>query len=69
VDEELDHGPIVSQEPVAILDGDDWDALEARIHEVEHRLLPAAVRALVDGRLLVEGRRVRVLPDVPAERP
>jgi len=69
VDEELDHGPIVSQEPVAILDGDDWDALEARIHEIEHRLLPAAVRALVDGRLLVEGRRVRVLPDVPAERP
>jgi phosphoribosylglycinamide formyltransferase-1 len=69
VDEELDHGPIVSQEPVAIPDGDDWDALEARIHEVEHRLLPAAVRALVDGRLLVDGRRVRVLEtDAPAER-
>ena len=66
VDEELDHGPIVSQEPVAILEDDDWDALEARIHEVEHRLLPAAVRALVEGRLVVEGRRIRVLEDVPA---
>jgi phosphoribosylglycinamide formyltransferase-1 len=68
VDEELDHGPIVAQEPVAILDGDDWDALEARIHEIEHRLLPAAVRALVEGRLLVDGRRVRVLEGVAVER-
>ena len=61
VDEELDHGPIVSQEAVPILEDDDWDALEMRIHEVEHRLLPAAVRALVEGRIAVEGRRVRVV--------
>jgi phosphoribosylglycinamide formyltransferase 1 len=66
VDEELDHGPIVSQEAVAIRDDDDWDALEARIHEVEHRLLPAAVRALVEGRLVVDGRHVRILEDAPA---
>jgi phosphoribosylglycinamide formyltransferase-1 len=59
VDEEVDHGPIVSQEAVTIHDGDDWDSLEARIHDAEHRLLPAAVRALVEGRLKVEGRRVR----------
>ena len=37
---------------------DDWDALEERIHEVEHRLLPAAVRALGEGRVVVEGRTV-----------
>jgi phosphoribosylglycinamide formyltransferase-1 len=61
VDEQVDHGPIVLQEAVAIHDDDDWDSLEARIHEVEHRLLPAAVRALVEGRLKVEGRRVHVL--------
>jgi phosphoribosylglycinamide formyltransferase 1 len=60
VDEELDHGPIVSQEAVEILDDDDWGSLEMRIHEVEHRLLPAAVRALVEGRLDLDGRRVRV---------
>ncbi len=60
VDEEVDHGPIVSQEAIAVLDGDDWDALETRVHEVEHRLLPAAVRALMDGRLDVQGRRVVV---------
>ncbi|HEV8563448.1 MAG TPA: phosphoribosylglycinamide formyltransferase [Actinomycetota bacterium] len=63
VDEQVDHGPIVFQEAVAIRDDDDWDSLEARIHEVEHRLLPAAVRALVEGRLKVEGRRVHVLGD------
>jgi phosphoribosylglycinamide formyltransferase-1 len=60
VDEEVDHGPIVFQEAIEVREDDDWDALEARVHEVEHRLLPAAVRALLDGRLRVEGRRVRV---------
>jgi len=64
VDEQVDHGPIVFQEAVAIHDADDWDSLEARIHEVEHRLLPSAVRALVEGRLKVEGRRVHVLGGV-----
>ena len=61
VDEALDHGPVVFQEAVTVEDDDDWDALEARIHEAEHRLLRAAVRALVEGRLSLDGRRVRVL--------
>jgi phosphoribosylglycinamide formyltransferase-1 len=60
VDEEVDHGPIVAQEAIAVHDGDDRQSLEARVHEVEHRLLPAAVRALMEGRLDVEGRRVIV---------
>jgi phosphoribosylglycinamide formyltransferase 1 len=60
VDEEVDHGPIVFQEAVAIREDDDWDSLEARIHEVEHRLLPRAVRAVAEGRVRAEGRRVTV---------
>jgi phosphoribosylglycinamide formyltransferase 1 len=68
VDEEVDHGPIVFQEAIAIRDDDVWDTLEPRVHEIEHRLLPAAVRALVEGRLKVEGRRVHVLDDVRSER-
>jgi phosphoribosylglycinamide formyltransferase-1 len=60
VDEGIDSGPIVLQEALAIRDDDDWDALEPRIHEVEHRLLPRAVRALLEGRLVVEGRQVRI---------
>jgi phosphoribosylglycinamide formyltransferase-1 len=66
VDDEVDHGPIVFQEALPVLPGDDWDALEARVHEVEHRLLPAAVRALAEGRLVVDGRRVRVLEESSA---
>ena len=61
VDEEVDHGPIVSQQAVEVRDDDDWDSLESRIHQAEHRLFPAAVRALVEGRLKVEGRVVHVL--------
>jgi folate-dependent phosphoribosylglycinamide formyltransferase PurN len=40
-----------------VRDDDDWDSLEARIHEVEHRLLPRAVGALIAGTLRREGRR------------
>ena len=60
VDEEVDHGPVVAQEAVDVRDDDDRESLEARVHEVEHRLLPEAVRALLEGRLEVDGRRVRV---------
>jgi phosphoribosylglycinamide formyltransferase 1 len=63
VDDEVDHGPIVAQEPVAVRTDDDWDTLESRIHGAEHRLLPAAVRALVEGRIKVEGRVVHVLEE------
>lgn len=60
VDEGVDTGPIVSQEVVEILPGDDRDSLEARIHAAEHRQLPVAVRALIDDRIQVDGRLVRV---------
>jgi phosphoribosylglycinamide formyltransferase-1 len=60
VDEGVDSGPIVLQETVVVRDDDDWDSLESRIHEVEHRLLPRAVRALLEDRLVVEGRQVRI---------
>jgi len=45
VDEGTDTGPIVLQEAVEVRPDDDWDSLEPRIHDVEHRLLPRAVRA------------------------
>jgi phosphoribosylglycinamide formyltransferase-1 len=63
VDEKIDHGPIVGQEAVPVLADDNWDSLEERIHAAEHRLLPAAVRALVEGRLKVEGRVVHVVEE------
>ena len=63
VDEEVDHGPIVSQEAVIVLDDDDEATLHARIQEVEHRIYPAAVRALLEGRLRLDGRRVVIDAD------
>ena len=58
VDEHVDHGPIVAQRPVPIRADDDAGSLHARIQEEEHRIFPRAVHALVQGRLVVEGRRV-----------
>jgi phosphoribosylglycinamide formyltransferase-1 len=66
VDEEVDHGPIVLQEAIEVRDDDVWDTLEPRVHAVEHRLLPAAVRALLEDRLVVEGRKVRIVEREPS---
>ncbi len=59
VDATLDGGPIVAQEAVPVLPGDTEDSLLKRIHPVEHRLLPAAVAALLAGALRIGdvGRR------------
>jgi phosphoribosylglycinamide formyltransferase-1 len=62
VDTGVDTGPIVLQEAIAI-GSDDWDSLEARVHEVEHRLLPRAVRALLEGRLVIHDRVVEIRED------
>ena len=58
VTEDLDLGPIVAQEAVAVLEGDTEETLAARILEAEHRIYPRAVRAMLEGRLSVSGRRV-----------
>lgn len=58
VDEQVDHGPIIAQQPVEVLPGDDVASLHARIQLVEHELYPACVNALAQGRLTIEGRTV-----------
>jgi phosphoribosylglycinamide formyltransferase-1 len=55
-----DSGPIIAQAAVPVLEGDDAEALRLRILAEEHHLLPAAVRALAEGRLTIEGHRVRI---------
>jgi formyltetrahydrofolate-dependent phosphoribosylglycinamide formyltransferase len=59
VDEEVDHGPIIAQEAVAVGPDDDETALQARIQQVEHRLFPQVVDALARGAITVDGRIVR----------
>jgi len=63
VDTGVDTGPILLQEALAIGEGEARESLEARIHEVEHRLLPRAVRLVAAGRTRVEGRRARILEE------
>jgi phosphoribosylglycinamide formyltransferase 1 len=48
VDEGIDTGPVLRQEVVPVLPGDTSASLHARIRDVEHRLLPAVVRELVE---------------------
>jgi phosphoribosylglycinamide formyltransferase 1 len=59
VDEQVDHGPIIAQEAVAVQPDDDETTLHERIKAVEHRLLPAGVRALCHDELELVGRHVR----------
>ncbi|MGY0196050.1 phosphoribosylglycinamide formyltransferase [Leptothrix sp. BB-4] len=56
---ELDHGPIVAQAVVPVLDGDDAPTLASRVLVQEHRLYPMAVRWFVLGELALDGLRVR----------
>jgi len=59
-DNEYDHGPIVLQRPVPVRDDDTPDTLAARVFEQECEAYPEAIRLFAEGRLHVEGRRVRV---------
>ena len=70
VDEEYDHGAIVAQWPVPVLEGDDADSLAARILTVEHRLLPDVVRAFASGDVVTDqaGRPEWKRPLYAAER-
>jgi phosphoribosylglycinamide formyltransferase-1 len=61
VDEEVDHGPIIVQRCVPVLEGDTPETLAERVLAEEHRALVEAVRLFCEGRLRVEGRIVRIV--------
>ena len=60
VTEGVDEGPIIIQAAVPVLEGDSADTLAVRILAEEHRIYPRAIQLYAEGRLRVEGRRVRV---------
>lgn len=64
VDDVYDSGPIVLQRAVPVLDDDTPGTLGARVQAAEREALPLAISHYADGRVLVEGRRVRVLDPV-----
>jgi phosphoribosylglycinamide formyltransferase 1 len=59
VDEELDHGPIIVQKAVPVLEGDDEHSLAARILEQEHIAYSEAIKMVLEGRYEVVGRRLK----------
>jgi len=61
VDNVYDHGPIIVQKSVPVLDDDTPDTLAARVFAMECEAYPEAIRLFGEGRLCIEGRRVRVL--------
>ncbi|MGH2837942.1 MAG: phosphoribosylglycinamide formyltransferase [Thermoleophilaceae bacterium] len=60
VDEGVDSGPIIMQKAFELPYHRDVEGVEARIHEIEHELLPQVVRLIAAGAVEVEGRQVRV---------
>ncbi|MBN2120871.1 MAG: phosphoribosylglycinamide formyltransferase [Candidatus Omnitrophica bacterium] len=61
VDQKMDHGPIILQEALGIDSNEKLKELEERIHKIEHRLYPKAIKLFVEKKLKVKGRKVFLL--------
>jgi len=61
VDEETDSGPIILQKTVEVSDDDTADSLKKKVQKAEQEILPKAVKLFVEGKLKIEGRKVRML--------
>ena len=62
-DNQYDHGPVIVQKAVPVLDDDTPETLAARVFEAECEAYPEALRLIAAGRVTVEGRRVRIKPE------
>ncbi len=60
VNEGVDTGPIIIQGIVPVYDDDTEDTLSRRILKEEHRIYPQAIQLLAEGKLQLEGRKVRI---------
>jgi phosphoribosylglycinamide formyltransferase-1 len=61
VDEGVDSGPIILQQPVPVFDNDTAESLHQRIQLAEHQVYPEAIRLIALGKVKIEGRTVRIL--------
>jgi phosphoribosylglycinamide formyltransferase-1 len=62
VDEKYDHGPIVAQRVVPVLDDDTPESLAGRVLAEEHRIYPYVIQLFAENRVRLEGLRTRILP-------
>ncbi|MBU4387896.1 phosphoribosylglycinamide formyltransferase, partial [Candidatus Dependentiae bacterium] len=61
VDEEMDHGPIILQEALEVRQHDNEESLAKRIHKIEHKLYPQAVKLFVEGKLIISKQGVEIV--------
>lgn len=61
VDEKLDNGPIILQKAVDIRDDDTEETLLEKVHKEEYKIYPEAIRLFAEGKLKVEGRKVKIV--------
>jgi phosphoribosylglycinamide formyltransferase-1 len=59
VNENMDAGPIITQEAFKVKDDETLESLEERIHKLEHKMYPAVIQQHVSGKLKVTGRKVQ----------
>lgn len=59
-DDQYDHGPILLQEAVPVLEGDSPETLSARVVAAERRLVPEAIRLIAEGRVRIDGGVARI---------
>lgn len=61
VDNKMDHGPIIAQGIVKIEDADTLESLEKKIHRLEHKLYPETINLVVEGKVKIDGRKIKIL--------
>lgn len=61
IDDKMDHGPVILQGEVKIKENDTLETLEKKIHKVEHKIYPEAIRLFVEEKVKIEGRKVKIV--------
>jgi folate-dependent phosphoribosylglycinamide formyltransferase PurN len=60
-DNQYDHGPVILQKPVSVLDDDTVETLAGRVFAAEGEVYPKAIELIAQARVKIEGRKVRTL--------
>jgi phosphoribosylglycinamide formyltransferase-1 len=63
VDESVDGGPIIIQAAVNIDDNDTPERIAEKIHKLEHEIYPWAIKKVIEGKIKIEGRKVKIIDD------
>jgi phosphoribosylglycinamide formyltransferase-1 len=63
VDESVDGGPIIIQAAVNIDDNDTSERIAEKIHKLEHEIYPWAIKKVIEGKIKIEGRKVKIIDD------